>query len=113
MLNINQIILSGLVVNDPLARETHSGATLVTFMVRHTHSYANPDGGTNSRAYSRSIAAYGKTAAYIQEHVRAGQTVLVTGALRDVEDKGRTKLDAIVATSIQIVYAAEQQGVLR
>lgn len=82
MPSINQVALSGRLMQNPEARQTDDGGFFLTFTVAVDRPYTDTSGNWQHEITTVPICASGKLAAYAAERLVPGTAVFVTGRLR-------------------------------
>jgi len=82
MPSINQVALSGTLVQNPEARPTETGCLLITFAVAVNLPYTDKQGNGQQEITAVPVCASDKLAAYAAERLVQGTAVFITGRLQ-------------------------------
>ena len=100
-MNINKIIISGYLGQNPLVKATNSGKYLATFSVGNTTGW-----GESEKTSFFKVVAWNKTAEYLARYGKKGDFVVVVGRLdkNEFTDKsGQTCKDySIIADDVEL-----------
>jgi single-strand DNA-binding protein len=105
MLNVNQVTLAGNVVRDPEIHHTRGGSTVARLSLANNRTYTYY-GETRRETTYVNLVAWGTLAQRIQEHVRRGTGLYVTGRLHsrtfDGQDGVRRAITEVVIERFQL-----------
>ncbi len=100
-MNINKIILSGYIGQNPDAKTTNSGVALTTFSLGNTSGF-----GENKKTLFIKVICWRQVAEYVRRYAKKGDYVVVVGRLdkNEYTDKtGKTAKDyQIIADDIEL-----------
>ncbi len=100
-MNINKIIISGYLGQNPLVKATNSGKYLTTFSVGNTTGW-----GESEKTSFFKVVCWNKTAEYISRYGKKGDFVVVVGRLdkNEYNDKdGQTHKEySIIADDVEL-----------
>ena len=104
MRNINRVVLTGGVAQDPELRRTRAGAAVATLRIAFT-TQQKLDGAWQERSNYIDVELFGAQAESAAQHLKRGRQVAVDGRLewREYEGKDRVRrqVHRIVADSVQ------------
>ncbi len=81
MPSINQVALSGTLVQDPETRPTDDGRFLITFPVAITLNYTDKQGNWQKETTAVPVCAFDELAELVAKRLHQGTAVFVTGRL--------------------------------
>ena len=82
MSSINQVALSGTLVQNPEARQTETGCLLITFPIAVNLHYTDAEGIWQKEITTVPVCASGKLAELVAERLHQGKAVFITGRLQ-------------------------------
>lgn len=113
MLNLNNVVISGRLTQDPEIREVGSDKKkLAKIGIAHNQEYFGGRGGTNRNSIFIDVQIWEKPANFVEKYLRKGDFVVVEGALcqenwKDKTGAFRSKL-VIKAKNIQKLRFAKK-----
>ena len=114
MSSFNRVIVMGNLGQDPVLRNTASGAAVVTLSVATTHVYTPADGQRQETTEWHRIVVWNKQAENCARYLSKGRPVLVEGRLqtRSWDDKNGQKryTTEIIANTVTFVGSRDKAG---
>ncbi len=104
MPSINQVALSGRLMQDPEARQTDDGRLLITFTVGVNLNYVDKQGSWQKEITAVPVCASDKLAELAVERLAQGTAVFITGRL-----KSRGAALEVAARHIQFLDPEEEE----
>lgn len=90
-MDINKVLLSGLVVSQPVFTKIGDGTPSCTFILQVNETYCNKFGKTKHKSSFIRVESLGKSAHTTAERVLEGQRYIIDGYIRVEEIEGRTE----------------------
>lgn len=112
--DFNQAIVMGNLTRDPEMRNTPSGQNVTSFSVATNRSWQDQSGERKDAVEYHNIVAWGKLAELVNEYLKKGRKVLVSGRLQtrswDAEDGSKRQRTEIVANDINFIGGQSEGG---
>lgn len=96
---MNKVHLIGNLTNEPTVRYTQQNTAVASYSIAVNTGY-----GEKKETLFMNIVTFGKTAEYISQYITKGQTVAISGRLKDnsYEDKDGNKHNLIVVVAEEL-----------
>ncbi len=112
MPQINQAAISGLLTQDPEAKQTETNQFFATFTVAAYREYRDEQGNWQNDTVFVPVLVCGKLAELMAERLHKGKAVFITGRLKsrpsEASNGSSTELE-VVARNIQILDQEEEE----
>lgn len=114
MPNLNRILITGNLVDDPKSSILESGVHLARMRLASNQSYKGRDGEWHQKTCYVDVVAWRRTAELATEYLRKGSPVLIEGELESrswqAQDGSQRSKIEIVARRLQFLEKQGQEG---
>jgi len=116
-MNVNRIIISGNLVANPTARETHSGTAVTSGTIANNEFFNDERGARQQVTTFVDVIVWGKSGENFASLAKKGQEIIIEGQLRrndwESEDGQRHSKHFVKAESWQFTQAKANSGLKR